>query len=207
VDSRPAEEALLGSEVEYPVPYLCRMHRTSTKIFLLFFLLGGVIWVGGGIARMVVGYSVFIPGTLEWNTAQSDQARLQTIWLFTLLGGWTGWSSLVATIGGLGAMYALRGLFRHHGWLLMSAILLVLVLPVQGYIITEDYRLWTYFDRVTGMPLAEPRDIFQIFLTRFSSPIINVMVAMSSLALLTIVALGAMRPLHHPKSPGNHESR
>ncbi len=175
------------------------MMSRSTKFFLLLLLLGGVIWIGAGIARMVVGYSVFVPGTLEWNTVQSDAARLQSIWLYTLLGGWTGWSSAAAVIGGIGSMINLRSYFRRHGWLVMASILFCLVIPIQAYIVSEDYRLWTFFDAASGMPLALPKDIFGIFLSRFTSPVVNVLVAMSTLALVTIVCLGALQPLSHPK--------
>lgn len=176
------------------------MQSKATKFFLLLTLLGGVIWIGGGVARMVVGYSVFVPGTLEWNTLQSEPARLQAIWLFTLLGGWTGWASAAAVVGGVASMINLRSSFRRHGWLVMASVLLVLVIPIQGYIVSEDYRLWTFFDTVSGMPLAPARDVFAVFMSRFTNPIVNVLVAMSTLALVTIVALGALQPLSQPTS-------
>jgi hypothetical protein len=176
------------------------MQSKSTKFFLLLTLLGGVIWIGGGVARMVVGYSVFVPGTLEWNTLQSEAARLQSIWLYTLLGGWTGWASAAAVVGGIASMINLRGSFRRHGWLVMSSVLFVLVIPIQGFIVSEDYRLWTFFETGSGMPLAPARDIFFVFMSRFTNPIVNVLVAMSTLSLVTIVALGALQPLSHSKS-------
>lgn len=176
------------------------MLSRSAKFFLLLALLGGVIWIGGGVARMVVGYSVFVPGTLEWNSLQSETARLQSIWLYTLLGGWTGWASAAAVVGGIASMINLRHSFRRHGWLVMASVLFVLVIPVQGYIVSEDYRLWTFFDTVSGMPLAPARDIFAVFMSRFSSPVVNVLIAMSTLALVTIVALGALQPLSHSTS-------
>lgn len=182
------------------------MITRSTKFFLLLLLLGGVVWVGGGITRTVVGYSVFVPGTLEWNPALSDQARIQTIWLYTLLGGWTDWAWVAATIGGIGVIVSLRSQFRRHGWLLMSAILFVLTLPVQAYVASEDYRLWMYFDRLTGLPLAEPGEIERVFLSRFSSTLVNVLVALSMLASVTIITLGALQPLHNPTAHTPNES-
>ena len=182
------------------------MFSRSTKFFLLFLLIGGVIWIGGGVARMVVGYSVFVPGTLEWNPSLSEAARLQAVWLYTLLGGWTGWSWAAATFGGIGSMIMLRKHFRRHGWLLMSAILFVLILPVQAYVATEDYRLWMYFDETTGLPLAAPEEIMRVFLGRFSSTLVNVFVALSMLASVTIVALGALQPLHNPNPIAPDES-
>ena len=173
---------------------------------VLLALIGGTIWVGGGVLRTVVGYSVFVPGTLEWNPALSQQARIQTIWLYTLLGGWTGWSWVAATIGGIGTIAGLRTQFRRHGWLMMSAILFALILPVQAYISSQDYQLWMYFDRATGLPLAAAEDITRVFLSRFSSTLVNVLVALSMLASMTIVALGALQPLHNPHPKTTNES-
>lgn len=182
------------------------MLSKSTKFFLLLVLLGGVVWVGGGIARMVVGYSVFVPGTLQWNPTLSDQARIQSIWLYTLLGGWTDWSWTLATIGGFGLIASLRSHFRRHGWLMMSAILFLLIIPIQGYVASQDYRLWMYFDRLTGVPLAEPGEIERVFLGRFSSTLVNVLVALSMLSSVTIIALGALQPLHNPNTRTSNES-
>lgn len=182
------------------------MFSRSTKFFLLLLLVGGVTWIGGGVARMVVGYSVFVPGTLEWNPALTDAARLQAIWLYTLLGGWTEWAWAAATVGGFGVMVTLRSKFKRHGWLMMAAILFVLILPVQAYIASEDYHLWMYFDRTSGLPLAAPEEITRVFLGRFSSTLVNVLVALSMLASMTIIALAALQPLHNPNLTTTNES-
>ena len=51
------------------------------------FALGGVIWLGANIARLVIAFDAFVPGTTELKVAQSETALLQTIWMFTLIGG------------------------------------------------------------------------------------------------------------------------
>jgi hypothetical protein len=170
------------------------------RFFLSLFAVGGVIWLGASIARMVVGFDVFTPGTLVFKTTQSEDVRLHTIWLFTLLGGWTGWSFLVATIGGVGVITMARRSFRTHGWLLMAAILFVLIMPVQGFVAYEDYRLWTLFDRTTGMPLAQPAEIIAAFLHRYTNTAVNIMLGMAMLSALTIILLCTVRPLHRNRT-------
>ncbi len=165
------------------------------KVFVTLFALGGVVWFGTSITRMVVGFDVFVPGTLELRPTQSEEIRLHTIWLFTLLGGWTGWAFGVATVGGLGTAVLLRSYFRSHGYLMMATILFVLLLPVQAYVAWEDYRLWTLFDRVTGMPLAQPAEILRTFMYRYTTTAVNVMIGMSMLAALTILLVITLRPL------------
>lgn len=167
----------------------------SFRIFLSLFALGGVVWLGASVARMVVGFDVFTPGTLLFKSTQSESVRLHTIWLFTLLGGWTGWSFLLTTVGGVGTALIVRKAFRSHGWLLMSAILLILLIPVQAYVAWEDYRLWTFFDLRTGMPLAQTPEIIAVFLNRYTNTTVNIMLGMSLLAALTILLLCTIRPL------------
>lgn len=170
------------------------------RAFLSLFAVGGVIWLGASIARMVVGFDVFVPGTLEFKPTQSEAVRLHTIWLFTLLGGWTGWSFLLATVGGIGTAVIVRRSFRTHGWLLMSAVLLMLLIPVQAYVAWEDYRLWTFFDRTTGMPLAQPAEIIAAFLNRYTNTTVNILLGMSLLAALTMILFCTIRPLQRPNA-------
>jgi len=169
------------------------------RVFLSLFAVGGVIWLGASIARMVVGFDVFTPGTLLFKATQSESVRLHTIWLFTLLGGWTGWSFLATTVGGLGTALIVRTAFATHGWMLMAAILLLLLIPVQAYVAWEDYQLWTFFDRSTGMPLAQPAEIIAVFLQRYTNTAVNIMLGMSLLAAVTLILFCTIRPLQ-PKS-------
>lgn len=165
------------------------------KLFITLFTLGGVVWFGTSITRMVVGFDVFVPGTLELKTTHSEGVRLHTIWLFTLLGGWTGWAFGVATVGGLGTAVMLRSQYRTHGYLMMATILFALLIPVQAYVAWQDYTLWTLFDRTSGMPLAQPAEILRVFLYRYTTTAVNVMIGMSMLAALTILLVITLRPL------------
>ena len=153
------------------------------------------MWLGASVARMVGGFDVFVTGTLDFKPTQSESVRLHTIWLFTLLGGWTGWSFLTCTVGGLATAIIVRKSFRSHGWLLMSTVLLVLLIPVQAYVAWEDYRLWTFFDRATGMPFAQPSEIIGVFLHRYTNTVVNIMLGMSLFAALTIILFCTIRPL------------
>ena len=48
------------------------------RVFLSLFAVGGVIWLGASIARMVVGFDVFVPGTLVFKPTQSEACLLYT---------------------------------------------------------------------------------------------------------------------------------
>lgn len=167
-----------------------------TRLFLLLFIAGGVVWLGGTVIRAAVGFDVFVPGTLVFKPEQPEIVRLHTIRLFALAGAWTNWSFAVCAVGAIGLMILTRSLFRQRGWLLMCAILLVLILPVQGYLIWDDIRLIQLFDRNIGTPLAGVGEIFGVFLQRYTNLALNMMAALSFMAAATIVFLATLRPLH-----------
>ncbi len=191
----PPSLRLTASLFHCPVSCVMQVSSRWFKVFVTLFALGGAVWFGTSITRMVVGFDVFVPGTLELKPTHSEEVRLHTIWLFTLLGGWTGWSFGVAAVGGAGTAFLLRSYFRTHGFLMMATVLFVLLVPVQAYVAWEDYHLWTLFDRTTGMPLAQPAEILRVFLHRYTTTAVNVMIGMSMLAAVTILLVLTLRPL------------
>ncbi len=170
------------------------------RVLLLLFVAGGALWLGGSVARMIVGFDVFTPGTLEFRSSQTEDIRIHTIWLFTILGGVAGWCFLACAVGGVGLIATGRRMFRTHGWMMISAILFVLIIPVQAYIAWEDYQLWTLFDRNTGMPLASTADIVAKFMARYTNTAVNMLLGLSLLSALTIIVFTSLRPLQQQKS-------
>lgn len=176
-------------------PFASRL--TKTFIFLL--VLGGVVWLGSSVVRMVVGFDVFVPGTLQVKE-QAEVARLQTIRLHTLLGMWTDWSFLVCTIGVVGTIILLGRTFKRYGWMLMCAVLFVLVVPVQAWVAWYDYRVFMLFDGVSGASLAPTAEIVDVFLQRQQNAILNICSGLALLSGFTIVTLAVWRPLHRYES-------
>ena len=101
------------------------------KIWTTLFALGGVLWLGASVARAVIGFDAFVPGTTELKAAQTETMLMHTIWLYTLLGGWTGWSFGVALIGAIGSLFTHMKTFKRQGWKMMTAIFVALLIPAQ----------------------------------------------------------------------------
>ena len=97
-----------------------------------------------------------------------------------------------------------RAWLKSYGWFMMSAILFVVLIPVQGFLIDADLHLWSFFDYRTGMALALPAEIISVFSQRFSNQAIGITTSMAILAGLSIVLFTTMRPLH--QSSNAHES-
>jgi hypothetical protein len=51
------------------------------------------------------------------------------------------------------------------------------------------------------MPLAQPAEILRVFLYRYTTTAVNVMIGMSMLAALTILLVLTLRPLVRPQLP------
>ena len=195
MDPEAPPRVVLGSEVGPPrAPYLaaCRFLHAGLNSSLPCSRLAVLCGLAQASRGWLLGLMYL---SLGLKTTHSEGVRLHTIWLFTLLGGWTGWAFGVATVGGLGTAVMLRSQYRTHGYLMMATILFALLIPVQAYVAWQDYTLWTLFDRTSGMPLAQPAEILRVFLYRYTTTAVNVMIGMSMLAALTILLVITLRPL------------
>lgn len=181
-----------------------------SRLILSLFVLACMLWLGISIARLAVGYDAFIPGTavlknaslvvgqhIDFDARLHQKVLLQTIWLYTNLGMWTIIAYSIAAVSGIFVMWHLRAQYRKRGWLMMSAILFVILIPAQLFLIDADLLLWSFFDYTTGMPLAQPDEIVSVFASRFSNQAIGITTSLVLLSSITIVLLTTLRPLHH----------
>lgn len=167
----------------------------TTQFFLFLFILGGSIWFGSAVARTIVGYDLFIPGTLTMKD-QAEAVRIQTIRLHTLLASWTDISFALFGLSGIALIVRLRHLFRERGWMLMCSLLFLLMLPAGGWTAWEDYHAYTLFDRVTGVALAPAEEIINVFLRRQQNVAFGVLSGLTGLSAVSLILIGAFRPLH-----------
>jgi hypothetical protein len=167
----------------------------STSVFAL----GGLVWFGTTLARMIVGFDMFNPGTTVLKTAQAEAVQLHTVWLFTMLGGWSGWAYVVTSLGGLAALLLSMRSWKDKGWILMSGLLFATTLPGQVWIILQDIQLWTLFDSGTGLPLASAEDVMGVFLHRMTDVTSSVVNGLTILMAFTIALVLAWQPLRRPE--------
>ncbi|MCU0329999.1 MAG: hypothetical protein MUC47_03355 [Candidatus Kapabacteria bacterium] len=173
----------------------------TVRFLTAVFLLCAVVWLGGSVIRTVIGYDLFVPGTLQLKPNMSDTERLTVIKLYALSGAWTGWAFGIASIMGLVLSVALRNSYRRYGWMMMTAMFVWLLVPVGGWLLWQDYELIRYFDPSTGVALARTEEIIWFFVQRMSDTTISITSGLSLLAAITIVIIVSVRPLEH------HESR
>ena len=170
-------------------------------LFATLFAVGATVWFGSALARMVIGFDLFVPGTTELKAAQSDIARLHTVWLYTLLGGWVGWSYAVAVVGAIGTTITTARFWKDQGWMMMCAILFAVTLPGQVWSTLHDIDLWRMFDPDTGLALASTDEVMHLFLQRTTDVLHSVINGFNLLIAVTIVLLVVWRPLRRPEPP------
>lgn len=166
------------------------------KISLFIMVVSGVCWLGGINVRAVVGFSLLEFGTLEFRP--NIHPYVERV-VFSLLAQ----SSLVVNIAYLAAITAsvvylrtAKWNVKSEGWLLMSAILLYVFVPVEIYTMVLDVKMWL-LDMAGSNDLVEFRKLFIHRLAALSGvPMIAL------LCYYTIIGLVIVRPLRRPPSDG-----
>ncbi len=165
------------------------------RIALLVLIVAAVFWLGGSAFRMFVGGELLKPGTLEFNDYLAPEAERE---LFRLLG----MTSVVVIISYVGVLLSsvvvvLRSPWRlkDHGWLMMSAILFYLFVPVELFTLWLDGRM-AYLEFLT--PVDDLSIFRELFLARAGAlagaPII------AQFCYYTIIGLAVFQPFRRISS-------
>ncbi len=164
-------------------------HNATAKTTLLLVTLGAITWLGGINVRAMVGFSLLQFGTLEFRPNIHPNIERA---IFTLVAQ----SSLILNAAYLVLIAAsvvylrsARWDFRREGWLMISAILVYVFIPVEIYTMVLDVRMWL-LDVSGSNDLVEFRKLFIHRLAALSGvPMIAL------LSYYTALALVIFRPL------------
>jgi hypothetical protein len=166
------------------------------RFALLVLILGAVVWIGALHARAVIGNELLDVGTLTVNTTLPPAAERMLYRLFAGTG--------ILMITGYVAVLIAGGVFlarspyrpRQHGWLMMSAILLYLFVPVEGYAMILDVRM-ILVEFAGGADPAVLRELFQARIGALAgAPFVAL------LCYYTIVVLAVFQPLRLIRKSG-----
>lgn len=155
---------------------------------LIVLVIGAVFWLGSVNTRAILANNLLVGGTLSLDTTLPAAVEQQI---------YREWSGLgIVMIAGYvlvlaaGIVFLIRSPFRlrDHGWLMMSAILLFLFVPVEVYVMVLDVRmiLMAFTD---GGTLPAFRELFLARLSALGgAPLVAV------LCYYTIIALAVIQP-------------
>jgi hypothetical protein len=162
---------------------------TSWRFALFVFLMSGMLWLGGSYVRAMIGNDLLKFGTMEFEEYISPDAEQEIYRLlsFASLSGIVCYTLTV--ISGTVFLVTSPFKFREHGWLMMSAILFFLFVPVEAYTMYLDGKM-IYSEFFTT---ADNQVFRELFLARLGAlagtPIIG------NLCYLTIIGLAVFQPL------------
>jgi hypothetical protein len=164
-------------------------HPVLWKAALLVLVVSGIVWLGAVNIRAIIGSDMLKTGTLEFESylppdAEREIFRLLSLTSLVVIGGYA-----VTLVSSVIFLAASPFRLRQNGWLLMSAILFYIFVPVELFTIALDARM-VYNEFFTTTDNSVFR---QLFIARVSA--LAGAPAVATLCYYTIIGLAVFRPL------------
>ncbi len=170
------------------------MENSRSKFFLIIFTFSALCWLGAGSLKHIQIGNLLEFGTIELRqtlTTESERAAYNAIAKYSILVFITYPLTLIA---GIGYVMTTQRTLKNDGWLLMSAILLLMFVPVELYCFWLDWKI-VGLNYWGDWPIEEFRKAFVIRLTALSGlPFI------AQLCYYTIPILVILKPLRKSTS-------
>ncbi len=165
------------------------MENLKAKFFLIIFIMTALCWLGVGILKNIKTGDLLEFGTIELKqsiTSESERAAYDAIAKYSII---IFISYPLTIISAIGYLMTTSRSVKRDGWLLMSAILLLMFIPVELYCFWLDWKIigLNYWGE---WPLEEFRKAFVLRLTALAGlPFI------AQLCYYTIPVLVVWKPL------------
>ena len=175
-------------------------HPAAWRTALFFLIAGGIVWLGTVDARAMLGNDLLKFGTLEFEDYLSPEAEREIFRLISI-------ASIIIIVS-YAVVLISAGIFlatspfrlKEHGWLMISAILLYIFVPVEVFSMTIDVRM-IYAEFFTT---ADNSVFRQLFIARLGALAGAPVVAL--LCYYTIILLAVFQPLRRPPAGAHHEA-
>ena len=175
------------------------MKNNFLNILLTIFVFSFIIWLGGTVLRTMISYNLFQFGiTMELKPTYTNIERMNTIYLFSTTSLLTGISYGLSVIAGIVIAFLWRNNFKQWGWLFMSLVLFILIIPLQSYFIYLDYRLADAIYYRNILDFYHP-DIQKYFVERYKDITNASLYSLMLLASFTLVLYLIWKPLNKDK--------
>lgn len=164
-------------------------HPVLWRSALMVLVVGSIAWLGAINVRTIIGGDLLEIGTMEFDSylppdAEREIFRLLSVTSLVVIGGYV--LTLCASI-----VFLATSPFRlkEHGWLLLSAILFYLFVPVEVFTMVLDARMvyHEFFTTATNTTFRE------LFIARVAA--LAGAPAVATLCYYTIIGLVIFRPM------------
>jgi len=117
-------------------------HPSSLWRFWLFLLVSSaIIWLGGVNARAIIGNDLLKTGTLEFEEFLAPEAEREIFRLLSMTSMVIMASYAVLFFSSILFLVSSPYRMKEHGWLLMSAILFYVFVPVEAFTMYLDSKM------------------------------------------------------------------
>lgn len=158
------------------------------RVALYIFIVSSIVWLGGTNVRTLIGDDMLKLGTLEFEEYIAPEAEREIYRLLSLASVLIIASYLVALVSSIVFLATSPFKLKEHGWLMMSAILFYLFVPVEAYTTYLDIKM-IYQEFFTTADNSVFRSLFIARVAALSgAPVV------ASLAYYTIIALAIFQP-------------
>jgi hypothetical protein len=170
-----------------------RSRPATWRVALLIFLLSGTFWLGGAHIRAMIGNDLLKFGTLTFidpiaPAAEAEIYRLLSLASLSVIGGY-----VLAFASSIVFLATSPFRLRDHGWLMVSAILFYLFVPVEAYTMYLDSKM-IYAEFMTTVDNQVFRELFIARVTALAgTPFI------ATLCYYTIIVLAVFQPMKKPR--------
>lgn len=176
-----------GKSIHFIVSVDANPLKWRVPLFLL--VLSGVFWLGASLIRVIIGNVLLQTGTLQFEEYLPPEAEREIFRLLSIVSLVVIASYLVVIASSVVFLRTMPFSLRQHGWLMMSAILLYLFVPVELFTAFLDGRM-IYLEFFTT---AERDEFRTIFISRVAALAGAPFVAM--LSYYTIIGLAVLQPM------------
>lgn len=164
-------------------------NSTTWRIALFFFIVSSTLWLGSAYCRAIIGNDLLKFGTLTFEEYIAPDAEREIFRLLSLVSLSVIISYLIALVSSLIFLVTCPFRLKEHGWLLISAILFYLFIPVETFTMYLDWKM-IYNEFFTT---ADNRVFRELFVARIGALAGSPFIA--TLCYYTIMALAVFQPL------------
>ncbi len=169
------------------------------RIALFVLVVSAIIWLGGTNARAFIGNDMLKPGTVEFEEYLSPDAEREVFRLISVSSVVIIVSYLLTLASSILFLATCPFRFKEHGWLLMSAILFYIFVPVEIYTMILDGKM-IYKEFFTTADNAVFRELFVARVKALAgAPVIAVF------CYYTVIGLAVFQPFRKRSTP-SHEA-
>jgi hypothetical protein len=164
-------------------------NSTTWRIALFVFVISSTLWLGSAYIRAMIGNVLLKFGTMTFEENIPPDAEREIFRLLSLASISVIACYVIAVVGSIVFLVACPFKLKEHGWLMISALLFYLFVPVEAFTMYLDVRM-IYSEFFTT---ADNQIFRELFIARIGALAGTPFIA--TLCYYTIIALAVFQPL------------